>query len=126
VTGSISRKLYRRFLLLYPEPFRNEFGGEMLSSFEECRAAQGSWRLLADVVFSAVKQQIRYLATPLPRRVPLYSEIASSPNLARILAVTVFGAAVIAAVLAGGGTPKATESWTVTRPARRVWFPHCF
>ena len=58
MTGSISRKLYRRLLMLYPEPFRREFGDEMLGVFEECRAAQGSWRLLADVVLSAARQGI--------------------------------------------------------------------
>jgi hypothetical protein len=112
VTGSISRKLYRRVLLLYPEPFRHEFGDEMLSMFAECRAAQGSWHVLADVLFSAAKQQIRYLSTPAPKSAPLYSEIAWSPNLARILAVAVFGVVLIASVLAGGGAPKVRESWT--------------
>jgi hypothetical protein len=49
VTGSISRKLYQQSLLLHPEPFRHEFGDEMLGIFEQCKAEQGSWRLLADV-----------------------------------------------------------------------------
>jgi hypothetical protein len=102
MTGSISRKLYQQFLLLYPEPFRHEFRDEMLSIFEECRAAQGTWRLLADVVLSAAKQHIRYSSTAVPKSEPLYSEIASSPNLARIFAVIVFGAALIPGVLVGG------------------------
>jgi hypothetical protein len=85
VTGSISRKLYQQFLLLHPEPFRHEFGDEMLGIFEQCKAEQGSWRLLADVVLSAAKQQIQYLSTSVPRRAPLYSEVDVSANLARIL-----------------------------------------
>jgi len=93
----------------------------MLSMFEECRAAQGSWRLLAGVLLSATRQQIRYVSTPVPKTAPLYSEIASSPNLARILAAAVFGAALIAGVLLGG-KPKAPESWTV-RWEVRFWFP---
>ena len=80
MTRSISRKLYRQFLLLYPEPFRREFGDEMLVIFEKCRGAQSSWRLFADVVLSAAKQQIRYLSTPASKSAPLYSEIASSPE----------------------------------------------
>jgi hypothetical protein len=113
VTGSISRKLYRRVLLLYPEPFRHEFGTEMLNMFVECKAAQGSWHVLADVLLSAAKQQIHYLSIPAPKSAPLYSEVAWSPNLARILAVSVFGVVLIASVLAGGGKPKARESWTM-------------
>jgi hypothetical protein len=113
VTGSISRKLYRQVLLLYPEPFRHEFGDEMLSMFAECRATQGSWHVLADMLLSAVKQQIHYLSIPAPKSAPLYSEIAWSPNLARILAVAVFGVVLIASVLAGRGTPKVRESWSM-------------
>jgi hypothetical protein len=121
MTGSISRKLYQQFLLLFPEPFRHEFGDEMLSMFEECNAAQGYWRLLADLVFSAVKQNIHYLSAPKPKNEPLYSEIASAPNLARILAVAVCGAALIPGVLVGG-KPKAPESWAVPSKVR-FWFP---
>ena len=119
MTGSISHKLYRWVLLLYPETFRHEFGDEMLSMFTECRAAQGSWYVLADGLLSAAKQQIHYFSIPAPKSVPLYSEIAWSPNLARILAVSVFGVVLIASVLAGGGKPKARESWT------RPWACSC-
>ena len=111
--GLISRKLYRRILLLYPEPFRHEFGEEMLSMFADCKAAQGILHVLADVVLSAAKQQIHYLSTPAPKSGPLYSEIAWSPNLARILAVAVFSVVLIASVLAGEGKPTARESWTM-------------
>ena len=112
MTGSVSRKLYRRVLLLYTEPYRHEFGDEMLSMFAECRAAQGSWHVLADVLLSAAKQQIHYLSIPAPKSAPLYSEIAWSPNLARILAVAVFCVVLIASALAGRGKPEARESWT--------------
>jgi hypothetical protein len=122
MTTSISRILCRQFLLLYPEPFRNEFGDEMLSVFEECRAAQGSWHVLADVFIAAAKQQIRSLAVPVPKSEPLYSEIASSPNLARILAVTVFAAMMITGVLTGGKA-KSADSWTMVRSEVRFWFP---
>jgi hypothetical protein len=71
VTGSISRKLYRRVLLLYPEPFRHEFGNEMLNMFVECKAAQGSWHVLADVLLSAAKQQIT-ISQSLRRKVLLF------------------------------------------------------
>ncbi len=122
MTGSISRKLYRQLLLLYPEPFRREFGDEMLSLFEECRRGQASWGLLADVVLSAGRQQIRYRSTPVPKSAPLYSEIGSSPNLARMLAVAVFGAALIAGVSIGR-KPEAPEYSTVVRREVRFWFP---
>ena len=129
MTGSISRKLYRQFLLLYPEPFRQEFGDEMLDIFEECRATQGSWRLLADVVFSAAKQQIHYLSTPVPKSAArkaastFYSEIGASPNLARVLAVAVFGAALIAGLWAVQHNANAPECSRIVSPARRFSFP---
>ena len=94
----------------------------MLSIFEECRATQGSWRLLADVVLSAAKQQIHYLSTPVPKNAPLYAEIAASPRLARMLAVAVFGVALIAGVWVGG-KPEDPEPWTVVRPEALFWFP---
>ncbi len=148
MTGSFARKLYRHFLSLYPEPFRHEFRDEMLSAFEECRAAQGSARLLADLLLSAARQRIRHVSNPVPKTAPLYSEIASSPKLARMLAVAVFGAALIPGVLVGGKhkapapevrmevrfwfptgivvverKPDAPESWRVLRPESRIGFP---
>jgi len=112
VTGSISRKLYRRILQLYPAPFRHEFGDEMLSMFEDCKSAQGSWLVLADVLLSAAKQQIHYLSIPAPKSAPLYSEIGWSPNLARILAVAVFGVVLIASAFVERKKPEARELWT--------------
>jgi hypothetical protein len=119
---SISRKLYQQLLLLYPEPFRHEFGDEMLSMFEECSGAQGSWHVLADVLLSTAKQQIHYRSSPMPKSVPLYSEIAPSPNLARILAAAVFAATLIIGVLTGG-KPKSADSWMMVRSEVRFWFP---
>ena len=151
MSASISRMLYRQFLFLYPEHFRNEFGDEMLSMFEECTGAQGSWHVLADVLIAAAKQRIRSLSVPVPKRVPLYSEIASSSNLARILAVTVFAAMLIMGVFTGGKAksaerwavrsevrfwfptgvviverkPNGAESWRLLRPERGIWAPRC-
>jgi len=114
-------KFYRRVLLLYPEPFRHEFGDEMLSVLEECRKAHASWRLLADVVLSAARQQLRYLLTPAPKGAPLYAEIASSLDLARMLATAVFAASLVFGLWSGSGKPKAPEPWTLIRPERRFW-----
>ena len=114
MTRSISRRLYQQLLLLYTEPFRHEFGDEMLGMFEECRVAQGSLRLLADLVLSAAKQQIRYLSVPVPKCALLYTEIASSPNLARMLTIMVFGAALVAGVFRAP-TPKLSQPCTMSR-----------
>ena len=108
---SVSHQLYRRILLLYPEPFRDEFGDEMLSMFAECSAAQGSWHVFADLLLSAAKQQIHYLSIPAPKSAPLYSEIAWSPNLARILALAVFAVVLIASALTEREKPVAREFW---------------
>jgi hypothetical protein len=89
--GRVSRSFYQWSLWLYPEPFRREFGGEMLALWEECKAAHGAWRLLADVVVSAARQQIHYWWTPAPEGAPLHSEIACFP----MSAVAVFAAAVL-------------------------------
>jgi hypothetical protein len=124
VTGSISRTLYKQILYLHPEPFRREFGNEMLSIFDECKATQGSFHLLADLFLSALKQQIHYLAIPAPRRTPVYLDIASSPNLARMLAIAVLTAGVIAGVFVPEAKPKA-ESWRMVRSEPRVWYSPC-
>jgi hypothetical protein len=123
VTASISRKLYRHCLLLYPKSFRHEFEDEMLDMFEDCRAAQGSCRLLADVVFSAAKQQISERSTPLQKSVPLYAEIAWSPKLARVFAVIALGAGLITAAVVDKEKPKAPESWTLLHARHRLWWP---
>jgi hypothetical protein len=123
LTRSISRKLYQRLFLLYPEPFRHEFKDEMLSIFEECRGAQGSWRLLTDLVLSAAKQQVHYRSTPVPKGAPLYSEIASPSSLARTLTITVIGAALLAGVFAGGKPEMADRSFLANRREALFWFP---
>lgn len=112
MTGSISQKLARWVLLLYPEPFRDEFGDEMVSILAECRAAQGCCHVLADVLVSAAKQQIYYLSISPPKSAPLYSEIAWSPSLARILAVGVFCVVLLASALGGRGKSEGRESRT--------------
>ncbi len=121
MTESVSRLLYRHFLLLYPERFRHEFGDEMLAIFEQCRAAQGFWRLFTDLVLSAAKQQIDYLLTPAPKGVPLYSEIASSSDFVRMFAVAVCAAALIAGILVGR-KPEDLQSETVVLPEALFWF----
>jgi hypothetical protein len=119
----LSREVYRRFLALYPEPFRQEFGNEMLDMFEACAAVQGSWNLLADLVFSAFKQQFRYLSTPSPKSTPLYREIGSSPNLARVLAVAGCGAAILFGVFTTTGESKTPGPQTAPGPEHHVWIP---
>lgn len=123
MTQSISRKLYRQCLLLYPESFRCEFGNEMLGMFDECTAAQGLCRVLADVVFSALRQQISHRSTSrtaVRKSAAVYPEIAWSPALARLFAAIALGAVLITAV--GERTPKASASWTI-RPENPGWFP---
>ncbi len=122
MTRSMARKLYQQFLLLYPEPFRHEFGDEMLGIFEQCQREQSAWHLLADVVLSVVRQQVRSRFTPVPRSAPLYAEIGSSPHLAWMLSVAAFGTALLASVWVGGSTETPT-SGTVVRPEAIYWFP---
>ena len=125
MTRRISQWLYRKLLFLHPEAFRREFEDEMLGIFEECRRAQGLPRLLADVFHSAVKQQLHYLATPEPERAPLYSEVASAPGLARVLAFAVFAAALFAGAFLPAATPKASDTWTRLGPEQRTQYPQC-
>lgn len=94
----------------------------MLIIFDECKAAQGSWRVLADVLLSAAKQQILYRSTPVPRSAPLYSEIDWSPHLARRLGVAALSAALITSVWIQRRT-EAPASGTVIRPEAIYWFP---
>ena len=76
-----------------------EFGEEMLEIFEESAADQGVFFVLADVIKSAARQQIRYHTAPAPTRVPLYSETPESPALARMLA----SAALVLTLAVGSG-----------------------
>jgi hypothetical protein len=96
---SLASHLYRRFLRLHPEHFRIEFGEEMLEIFEESATDQGTFFVLADVILSAARQQIRYHTAPAPTRVPLYSETPESPALARMMAA----AALVLTLAVGAG-----------------------
>ena len=84
----------------------------MLSMFAECEAALGSWHVIADVLSSAARQHIQQLSTRAPKSEPLYSEIAWSPGLARILAAIVFSSALIASAFTGRVKSEDREFWT--------------
>lgn len=88
-------KLYRWILLLYPEPFRIEFGDEMLQAFDECRAAQGSLHLLTDVLLSAARQQIDYLLSPRLKDDPVHAGATRSPVLQANLGIAIFCVAIL-------------------------------
>jgi hypothetical protein len=124
VTGSISRRLYQHIILLYPEPFRREFGQEMLSVFDECQPAQKTSYLLADGLFAGLKQQLHYLATPARERTALYSEVPSSPRLARTLAMAVLVTAALASVFAPSQRPR-RQSWATIHIEHRIWYLQC-
>jgi hypothetical protein len=120
---SISRRLYQQIILLYPEPFRREFGQEMLGVFDECRAAQGGPYLLADGLVTALKQYLHYLAKPAPDKTALCWEVPSSPRLARSLAMAVLTTAVIANAFVRDPKPK-TQAWPTIRTEYRIcYFP---
>jgi hypothetical protein len=118
---SISQTLYRRFLGLHPEPFRIEFGEEMLDIFEESAGDQGTFFVLADVIKSAARQQFRYHTAPAPTRVPLYSEIAEAPALARMLASTVLVLTLAASAAVSGRKEKPRE-FQITTAGPRLMF----
>jgi hypothetical protein len=122
--SSISHRLYRQIILLYPEPFRREFGEEMLGVFDECQATQEPWHLFADGLRAALKQQLRYLTTPAPERTALYSEVASSPGLARGLATAVVAAAIMAGLFVRDERPKA-RFWPKIHIEHRIWYLQC-
>ena len=124
MTGSISRRLYQHIILLYPEPFRREFGEEMLSVFEECQVGQGAPYLLADGLRAALKQQLHYLATPAPARTALYSEVASSPSLARSLAMAVVAMAILTSIFVRDERPR-TRPWATIRIEHRILYLQC-
>jgi len=100
MTASVSRKLCQRFLYLYPEPFRCEFGEDILAIFEASKETERPSDLLFDIFLSAVRQQFRYQAMPVPKNVPLYSEVSVHPGLASTLAGVVFAYATVVMILA--------------------------
>lgn len=122
MTGSISRKLFQHLLFLYPKLFRNEFGKEMLDVFDECKHSQSSWRLLADVLLSAVKQQIHDRSIRVSKNATPYSEIGMSLNLARLIAGAALGALLIAGVLAPAKRDGPQHA-TMVYPEALFWFP---
>jgi hypothetical protein len=125
VTSSISHRLYQQIILLYPEPFRREFGEEMLTVFNECQATLGTPHLLADGLVAALKQQLRYLTTPAPERTALYSEVASSPTLARGLAMAFVAVAIVASVFGRDERPN-THAWATVRiEEHQIWYLQC-
>jgi len=117
----ITRALYRLFLGWHPEPFRIEFGEEMLEIFEESVADQGLFFVLADVVRSAARQQVRYHTAPAPKRDALYAEVPQAPELARIFASAVFVLILAATAGMGGATTKPQE-FHITNGQPRLTF----
>ena len=122
MTGSISRKLFQHLLFLYPKLFRDEFGKEMLDVFEECEHSQSAWRLLADVLLSAVKQRIQYRSILVAKSAALYSDIGMSLNLAWMMAVAALSASLITGALVAAKRDD-PQRWTVVHPEALFWFP---
>ena len=125
MTSSISHRLYQQIILLYPEPFRREFGEEMLSVFDECQPTRGIAHLLADRLVAALKQQVRYLTIHAPDRTALYAEIASSSALARRLALAVVAVAIVAGVFGREGRPNKHAWATVRVEEHQIWHLQC-
>lgn len=122
---SISHRLYQQIILLHPEPFRREFGEEMLSVFKECQEIQGIPHLLADGLVTALKQRLHYLTIRAPERAGLYSEVASSPALARGLATAVVAVAIFASVFGRDDRPN-TQAWPmVSIEKHQIWYLQC-
>lgn len=69
---------YRIILRLHPEPFRAEFGNEMLWIFEEESRNGSALRLLLDGLCSVVVQNVRPRIRQTETAGPIYREIDSS------------------------------------------------
>jgi hypothetical protein len=121
VTHEISHRLYRQIIHLYPEPFRREFAEEMLSVFDQCQATQKNSHLLADALIAALRHQLHYLSTPVPARTELYSEVPSSPGLARNLALAVVALAIFTGLFARQDKPR-IQTWATVRIEHRIWY----
>ena len=117
----IARALYRRFLALHPEPFRIEFGEEMLEIFEASVSDQGMFFVLMDVALSAARQQIRYHTAPAPKRVPLYSELPPAPDLPGFFAMAVLVLTLAASAGMSGVKAKPRE-FRITTGKPRLMF----
>lgn len=118
---SLSRSLYQQVISLYPEPFRREFGKEMLGVFDECWAAQRRPSLLLDGFVAALKQQLHYLATPAPHTTALYCEVPSSPILPRGLVMAVLATVLFSGVLLPSAKAR-TPSWPTIRAEHQIWY----
>lgn len=122
MTASTSNRLYRQILRLYPEPFRLEFGSEILNVFAECSATQNVWPLLVDGLRTAVRQQWRYLTATAPERTALYSEVAMSPRLARTMAMMALVVALSTALFGHSEKPKPQPCITIGVEAHIVYW----
>jgi hypothetical protein len=111
---SIRRRVFQQILILYPKPFREEFGKEMLETFQECLRSQSSWSLLMDAFLSAMRQQIHYRSIDGPKSAPPYPEIGISLSLPRVMT----GVALGAILMAGLWTPA--ERKPPERPVLRA------
>lgn len=122
MTGSMTRRIYRHILLLYPEPFRREFGEEMLGVFDQCQAShRGSPYLLADGLFAALRQHVHSFSAPEPHRAELFWEVPPSPALARALATAMLCIALFSGVSALNAKPKA-QVWPTLHIERHIWY----
>jgi hypothetical protein len=97
---SIRRRVFQQILILYPKPFREEFGKEMLETFQECLRSQSSWSLLMDAFLSAMRQQIHYRSVDGRKSAPPYPEIGVSLSLPRVMTGVAFGAVLMAGLWA--------------------------
>jgi hypothetical protein len=122
MSGSLARRFYCGLLRLYPQPFRHEFGEEMLSVVDSCRETRGHWCLLIDVLLSAARQQISYHSTPDPTGSLLYSEVSLSLGFRPKLGVVTISLVLVASLWSGRVAEKAVP-WTFAQPEVIYWFP---
>lgn len=125
MTLSFSRKLYQHLLYLYPEPFRREFGDEMLDIFDACKQAESCSRLFADALQCAVKQRLYYHLSPAPERIPLYVEVPLHPPLAPRLAAVTLGFLLIAAVTTDSGVTPQKQYGKARVPQYKAMYFQC-
>lgn len=76
------RLLYTILLRLHPKQFQARFGDEMLLTFEEARAAEGSARLITDAVLSLFRQHL--LRSHSSTRLPLQADQQVLAGFARL------------------------------------------
>ena len=122
MTASLSRRLFRQILLLYPEPFRREFADEMLGVFDQCRLAQPPSRLLIDGLMGALKQQSHYRALPALNRTGLYAEVPAAPTLARSLGIAALAFSFLATALVQEQNPQAARHWIASPVVHEILY----